>query len=290
MSARRLLGAWCVLLAAATPANARELHSLWEIDTVHNTVYLLGSVHMLRESDYPLAAPIDAAYADAEVLVMELDMDDLDPIEFQLELMQKSMLPADESLRSVLGEAVYRDAEQKADELDVRLEMLSRVEPWFAALTITNLQMVKLGYTAATGIEGHFQARAARDGKEIRGLETVAEQLDIFDSMPGTVQRELLLKTLDDALEAEVTMQALVGAWKRGDTRELERELLEGFADIPGLYEQLLVQRNRSWVRQIEDLIGQDRDYLIIVGAMHLVGEDSVVALLRRRGYGVLQR
>lgn len=275
---------------ATQPVAAAERLPMWRLETDSNTIWLLGSVHLLRSSDYPLAAPIEAAYSDAEVLLMELDMDDLDPFAIQTELAAKSRLPDDQELRDIIGAELYSRAKRAAAEVDIPLGTLDNTEPWYAALTITNLLLMRLGYVAEQGVEMHFVRRAKRDAKPILGLETIAAQLDIFDELPLARQREMFAKTIDDLPTAERTMATLLEAWKRGDVETLERELLEDFATLPKLYESLLVRRNRSWVKQIEAHMREPDDYLVVVGALHLVGDDSVVAMLRLRGHEVVQQ
>ena len=161
------------------------------------------------------------------------------------------------------------------------------MEPWLAALTILNLQMVKAGFTSSAGIEAHFAAQAQQDGKPVLGLETLEEQLGLFDGMSREEQARMLLNTLDDIRDLESGLDTLVDAWVRGDTAMLNKELKQGFDGLPGMYQALVVDRNNSWLEKITALDADRGNHLVIVGALHLVGEDSVIALLEARGYSL---
>jgi uncharacterized protein YbaP (TraB family) len=126
--------------------------------------------------------------------------------------------------------------------------------------------------------------QAARDGKQIQGLETLEQQLGFMANLNPETQNEFLLQSLQDAAVAEDEIEAIVAAWRAGDTRSLNDLLVAGLQDVPELYAALLVRRNQNWVAQIEDLTRQSDDYLVIVGAMHLVGDNSLLRMLASKG------
>lgn len=263
---------------------AADEPAIWEYQGARGTVRLLGSVHLLRKQDYPLPESIERAYRQADTLVMEVDVDDLDPLGSQMLIASLSMLQDGQTLQDVMGSVDYRKATRKASELGVDLQMLNGVEPWFAALTIMNLQLLKLGFDPQIGLEQYLSGQARGDGKQVIGLETVEYQLKIFDDMPQATQSRLLLQTLDEAATLETQMATLVTAWRRGDSARLARELSRNFQGYPDVYRKLVSDRNREWVRQIVELSAKGGDYLVVVGALHLVGEDSVIAMLQDRG------
>lgn len=271
-----------VLAEPAAAGNAR--HSLWVIQGKQNSVYLLGSIHVLRKSDYPLPAALDRAYREAEVLYMEIDMDDIDQGEAVAFTLGRGMLPLDRSLDQVLGEKRAALARARAKEVGLDLGFFNRFEPWVAAIAVIQAQIMKLGLDPQIGIEKHFERLATADGKEIRGLETLAEQLGFFDGLSLERQADFLMLSLEDAGSMEEDIDLLVSAWRKGEVAVLERVLTEEFHDFPDLYELLIASRNRNWAGQIGELLDDQDDYLVVVGALHLVGEDSVLEILRRRG------
>lgn len=278
-----------LLLLAATlvATGARAALPLWELEGTASRIRLLGSIHFLRADDYPLPAPMDAAYREADVVVMELDLDDLEPAESAAVLQRLSVDPAGRDLEELLGAEVYREAAAKAGSIRIDLADFHRYEPWFVALQVTQLRLAQLGFDPFFGIEARLVARARSDGREIIGLETLEAQLGALDGLSGAEQRQFLMQTLDEAIEIESMLGDVLAAWRRGDTETLERDLLAGLAEQPRLYERILVDRNRAWAERIVALADDaGESYLVVVGALHLIGEDSVLALLEEAGIG----
>jgi uncharacterized protein YbaP (TraB family) len=148
---------------------------------------------------------------------------------------------------------------------------------------------MKLGFDPSSGVERRLTRRASEDHKPIQGLETVREQLEIMARLPDKQQREFLLYSVDDAERMTTELDDMLDAWRRGDADALAKLLQEGYDEYPDLYRPLTVERNRRWIPQIERLLDEKEDYLIVVGALHLVGTDSVIDLLERKGYKVRQ-
>lgn len=277
-----------LLWAAGAHAADEQHHILWSLQGKTNKVYLLGSVHLLKDSE-KLPAAIDAAYADAEKLVMEIDMDDLDPVQMQQDVMDLAALPEGQTLQQQLGPQVYEHFATQSRALGVEPTMLNQFRPWFAAITLVQLQLMKLGFDPDSGVEKRLTARAAADSKPIQGLETPREQLEIMARLPEKQQREFLLYSVEDAERMASEVDKLLAAWRRGSATEMAKLLQEGFDEYPDLYRPLTVDRNRKWIAQIEQLLDGRDDYLVVVGALHLVGTDSVIDLLERKGHKVKQ-
>lgn len=279
----------CVAATAPRAEDAGHPLTLWRVDGAENSVYLLGSIHLLRAEDHPLPRAIDAAYADAEVLVMELDMDDLDPARTQAAFNSAGVMSDGTTLRELMGEEYYRAAEEAAAVIDVPLDMLASSEPWLAAMTVELMMLYRMGFDPMLGVEMTMTNRATADGKPIEGLETVEQQLGFLDGLPLEAQREMLLQTLLQGAEMTGSVDALIDAWRRGDTATLETELLQGIEEQADLHEALIVDRNRRWAETIATWLDDEQDYLIVVGALHLVGDDGVPSLLGQAGYGIQQ-
>jgi uncharacterized protein YbaP (TraB family) len=113
----------------------------------------------------------------------------------------------------------------------------------------------------------------------------VREQLEIMARLPQKQQREFLLYSINDAERMASEVDELLVAWRRGDAAAMAKLLAEGFKEYPDLYRPLTVERNRKWIPQIEQLLDDKEDYLVVVGALHLVGTESVIDLLERKGY-----
>jgi uncharacterized protein YbaP (TraB family) len=280
-------------LAAVLPgrAAAEDRSVLWTVAGERNTVYLLGSIHVLRPGDASLPRAALDAYADAEQLVMEIDLDDAalgDPLAIAQEMQSSAALPPGQTLRSVLGNDYAMVAERSADA-GLDLAMFDRFQPWFIATLLLQLELAKRGFDPALGIEQQFAERATADRKPITGLETPAQQFAVLSGLSLDNQKRFLLMTLDEAAQADAELERLLTAWRKGDVTGLAALLSEEFARFPELYRPLTEDRNRAWVGQLADLLDDGDDYLVVVGALHLVGRNSVVDLLRQRGYAVTQ-
>jgi uncharacterized protein YbaP (TraB family) len=253
-------------------------------------VYLLGSIHVLRPDDYPLDAVVQAAYTQAGALMMEIDLEDIDTTVVQSEMLAGAMLPEGRTLADVMGAARYARARALAQDVGVDLSTFDRFAPWFAAEAISQLELTRLGFQAQAGVEMYFLERAKADGKRITGLETVHDQLALFEGLSQDAQAGYLLSSLEEAHDLPRDVDAMVRAWKRGDTGWFAQEMASEFADDPALATSLLAARNRRWLPQIEALLNDDRNHLVIVGTAHLVGRDSVIELLKKDGVDAVQR
>ncbi len=281
-----------VLLLAGSPASAAENGhplSMWQIDGASNSIYLLGSIHMLREKDHPIPSAIYAAYAQAEALIMEIDMDDIDPVAEQALATELGLIQDGRALPDLMGPELYAEAESLAQELQIPLKLLKKSEPWYAAINVEMMMLMRIGFNPTHGVEFHLSEFAKRDNKEISGLETTRQQLEILDNLSLESQREMLIQTMSDSTELTKIMDEMINAWFYGDIEFLEKNLLADMQDLEELHEAIVVDRNRNWVEKIQDLLEEKDDYLIIVGVLHLVGEEGVPQLLSQRGHEVTQ-
>jgi uncharacterized protein len=289
-AAPRLAG-WALLVGAIglpPPAHGDVTRCpLWTVAGTHNRIYLLGSVHLLRPDTIEWSQAIEAAYADAEALVFEIDLDDIDAADVAREVAAQGMLPPDQTLADVLDPQTHAGLEAFARQLGIDPARLEGFRPWFATLMLTQAQLAQLGFRQADGVEERFLKRAQTDRKEVLGLETMAQGLASIAALPMNRQRDFVAYTVAEAAELPAEIDAMLDAWRKGDAETLAGLLARGFDEFPDLYGPLTVDRNRRWVRVLEDHLDDDRDYLVVVGALHLVGEDSVVDLLRKQGYPV---
>jgi uncharacterized protein YbaP (TraB family) len=285
----RALWLACALIAAAAHADGAT-HTLWELHGKHNTVYLLGSIHVLRAADYPLAPPLLAAYANSQALVMEINLKDVDLGELQTEMLQIALLPEGKTLADVMGPLRYARAAASAHLIGIDLANFDRFAPWFVAEAIAQTQLAAQGFSAESGVEMFFLGKAQADGKAVAGLETARDQIELFEHMSAATQAEYLDSSLQEARDLPREASAMVRAWQRGDTAWFRSELQQEFGHDPALYRSLLGARNRKWLPQIEALLERDKNYLVIVGTGHLVGQDSVIDLLKRDRIAATQR
>jgi hypothetical protein len=279
---------WLGVGALALHATATADPAVWRMTGERGSeVTLLGSMHVLRPSDYPLPAAVDELIERADVIVMELDLDDIDAATQQRVILGAATLPQGTVLANVVDGDVYRLVQQTAGELGIDLKLLERFEPWFLAVTLLDQGMRKFGYQAERGIEQHVLGEAQRTSKEIVGLETLEFQIGIFDALPPSQQQAMLEQTLAELDEAETALSAMVEAWREGELESLSAELLDDFDEFPGLYDTLVTKRNAAWVPKLERMLMDGQRHLVVVGALHLVGRDNVISMLSARGHDV---
>lgn len=257
---------------------------LFVLEDGDSRVYLLGSVHFLPADALPLPDAVEAAYDEAEVVAFELDLD-------LAQAGAQGMMMAgmdEETVADVLTDEQKATFNAAIAPLGVPAGAFDAFEPWLAGMTYGALAIQQSGATAEGGVDAHFFERAKADGKERVPFETMELQTAAFDDLPTDVQVAFLMESLEDAdTDLAEMFDDMVDAWSMGEDDALAALLNEGMSQ-PEVFEALLVRRNRAWVPQILSLLARDgEDALVVVGAGHLVGEQSVVEMLREDGYTV---
>lgn len=266
-----------------------EHHSLWRVAGRHNVVYLLGSVHMLKTVDSTLPAVALDAYRSSELLMMELDLNEV-TLDDQRSMARLRMLPRGRTLAKVLGSALYARYQAQALPLGVNADLLSRFQPWYAAMILDQVALARAGYASDAGVDNQIASLARVDGKRIIELETYRQQLGFFARLSMAEQRKYVRASLEDAETLESDAATLVDAWKHGDAAAMEESMRDQREESPKLFRRLTVERNRRWLPRIVDLLNRREDALVVVGAMHLVSGEGIVEMLKSRGYEVQQQ
>jgi hypothetical protein len=278
------------LHAKSTAVQQTRQSCLWSIQSQSNTFYLLGSLHVLRQDAYPLAAAIAKAYADCRKIVFETDIAAMQEPAMQAKMLQLGLYPQGQNLLPNLDGHTRQLLARKMTELGLPLEQFVRFKPWFLALTLTTVELQRLGFNPIYGLDLHFFNKARTDAKEIGFLEPVELQLNLLANMVKKDQNAFLNQTLKDLEVVNELAADLVKFWKAGNADGLHQLLFKSFKDYPAIHDRLLIQRNKKWVKEIEGLMRENKNVLFVVGAGHLVGPESVVDLLKRRGYKVKQQ
>lgn len=278
---------------AATPEASAEVssetgqHPLWKVSKDGNTIYLMGSVHLLKPDAYPLDPVMYDAFEASDRVVFELDFDSLQakmPM-----MMQRGVYQDGQTLKEALSDETYAMLQAQMDSLGVNMAMLQQMKPWMVAMSLPTLVLQKEGYSAESGIEMHFYQKAQAAGKDVSGLETFEEQIGLLEFISSGDPDAFMKMTLEQMDDVSAMMERITTHWKAGDVDELAALLNEGFEGYPDMQDAMLADRNRNWIPQIEALISENSNAIVIVGAGHLAGEDSVVDLLRDKGYTVEQ-
>lgn len=295
---RFVRNAAAALLAAGTLASAPQAAAqqparniLYRVEgPTGATVYMLGSIHLLTEDAYPLSPHVESAYADAERVYFEVNLDSLQAR--GAEMLPLALWQNGQTLRGAIPADLYAQVEQAAGEyaqMGISMAVLDRFEPWMVAMMFSQLEWARAGLQAQHGVDMHFEGRAQQDGKALGSLESVDFQMGLMDGFTPEQQVEMLRQTLEDLPETGEMMGKMVSAWRAGDAAAIDSLINRSMGRYPQLYAKMLTERNAAWVPQIELLLRGSDDVLVVVGAAHLVGDESVVAMLRERGYTVDQ-
>ncbi len=282
-----LVAALVALLCLQGHAATRSF--IWKVSNARGSVYLAGSVHLLTPDYYPLAPAFQTAFDNSELLVEELDMGEMMSSESQMKMLTLGMLPAGQTLDRVVSRETYLAVTQKFAELGMPVEPMKQFKPWLLALTLQALEWQKAGFDADLGVDKHLYDLARQANKPVQGLETIAFQISRFNEMPAPLQDRMLSETLKELETTKTSFLTIADAWKSGDVRAVEEIVLADLKSEPDMYQRLLVERNRTWLPQIEALFARPHPSLIMVGAAHLVGSDGLLEMLKAKGYTLEQ-
>ncbi|MDQ1155126.1 TraB/GumN family protein [Brevundimonas sp. SORGH_AS_0993] len=270
----------------AAPAIEGQGPALWVVKDADSTLYLFGSVHVLRPTTGWESPRVKAAFDSASEIWFEIsNPDDQAAI---MPLIQQHGLSPETPLSSRLTPEENAELDAAAQAMGASAAQLQPMRPWLAALSLSVAPLVKAGYDPKSGVELVLKARAETAGKPIHGFETLDKQIGILADLPDDVQLSFLRETLKDYENAATKLDEMVSAWAKGDVAAIDRVMVEDMKDAaPALYKALLVDRNTDWANQIQTLLQGSGTVFIAVGAGHLAGDDSVQAQLKARGVDV---
>jgi uncharacterized protein YbaP (TraB family) len=259
---------------------------LWKIQSNAATVYLLGSVHFLKEEFYPLPETLESAYASSDVLVVEANVNDLNKLDLAT-FMDKALYSGDDRLEKHVSPETYQLIKRETQSLGIPQELVASERPWLLALSLQAQEIMKLGYDPRHGVDYHFLSRA-QGKKRILELESLDEQIKLLSGFSDREQEMFLLDTLKNLRSVGSQADTLAHAWAAGDTKTVESILTNSTTEdgtIARIHEKLLDERNAKMASKIEDYLGSGGSYFVIVGAGHLLGKRGIIELLKTRGY-----
>lgn len=268
-------------LGGAAPAFAEP--ALWAIKDHDSTIYLFGTIHVLKPDTKWRSARIDKALASSGDLTLEIIGAD-DPAVMQPLILKYGLDPA-HPLSTKVTPAVFEHASKTAADSGVPAQVLNIMRPWMAAVSLSMAPVIKAGYDPKSGVEQVLAKEVVAAGKPEHAFETPEQQIRFFGDLPPKTEADFLSATLDDVDEGVGKIDAMVAAWVAGDTAALEKEFIsEMKGDYPELYDLLIVKRNEDWARQLKTKLAGSGVSFVAVGSGHLVGPDSVQAQLAKLG------
>lgn len=276
------------LLALSAPVASAQTAgpALWVVRDADSTLYLFGTVHVLRETDDWGSPAIDAAFDSAATLVLEIDNPEDQAA--LIPLVQQHGLTPDRPLSSLLTADEVQTLDTAAQSMGLSAARLDPMRPWLAALQLAAAPLANAGYDPGSGVDAILRRRAAEAGLPVMGFETLAQQVGILAGFPEEGQLAYLRRTLNDYDRGAAQLDRLIEAWSRGDTAAIETIGLEPIRAVgPRAYQTLIVERNIDWADQIQTLLDGAGVTFVAVGALHLTGEHSVQSVLEARGVPV---
>jgi uncharacterized protein YbaP (TraB family) len=271
-------------------ANPGEKSFLWMVRGEKGTVYLLGSIHLLKRDMFPLDRKIEEAFEQSDVLAVETNVRDGSAIERQRRLLQGALYPGDDTIENHISKETFELLRRRFPDLPP--DRMNRFKPWALAMTIAVLEYRKMGLDYDYGVDVYFLDKAG-NGKQIRELERPDTVIAMLDGFSDEYQDLFLRYTLLDLETAGEQTDRIIRAWAGGDAATMEEILLENVHGHPGLmpvFDALFFQRNGKMAAKIEEYLKEGGEFFVVVGAGHLVGEKGIVELLRKKGFSVEQQ
>ena len=272
--------------AAVTVAPAGSGPRLWVVKDADSTLYLFGTVHVLKPETPWGSAKLDRAFASADEYWFEIaDLTDQSGV---MPVIQAKGISPDRPLSSLLTAAELTDLDAAARTVGATAAQLDPLRPWLASLQLALASIQKAGYVAENGGDQVLHARAAATGKPIKGFETAPQQIGFIADMSEDAQLAMLRSGLKEFDQADAFLGRMVTAWSTGDVDGLDVLIgQEMKAESPEMYAVMLTRRNQAWADRIQTLLADTGTAFITVGAGHLAGADSLQAQLEQRGIRV---
>ena len=282
-----LLGSSSYALSAVS---RDQKNFLWKVQSKTGTAYVLGSIHFMKKDIYPLHKNIENAFDKSGVLVVEANINDVGKIDIQ-KIIESAFYPGNDTLQNHVSRETHELLKREFEGFGIPFEVINKQRPWFLALTLTSLELLKLGFDPANGIDMHFLSKA--DGKKkIAELESIDYQINLLSRFSDREQEFFLLYTLKNINTTGQEIDGLFRAWITGDTKSMESIITKPAAEdrnLSSLYEKLIYERNRNMVSRIEEFLKTKETYFVVVGAGHLVGKKGIIEMLKGKGYHVEQ-
>jgi uncharacterized protein len=268
----------------AEPAAPELRPALWKVADADTTIYLFGTVHLLPKGMNWYHGPVASSFEQSAELVTEIP--DVDPARMQNVLLSKGVLPSGKSLRGMMTKKEKAKYEAALKQLGLPVEAFDRFKPWYAAVVMSTLPLVKEGYDVSSGVEQQLHERNVARKAPRSGLETLEFQLGLFDGLPLKTQKRYLIEAIDMIPRITPQINKMVDAWGKGDPAALAAIMNEQQSD-PAMMKALLTDRNKTWSGWIKQRLDTPGTVFVAVGAGHLGGKGSVQEFLGKQGVAV---
>ena len=260
---------------------------VWKAQRGTATVWLCGSIHSMRESDYPLPAPYETAFAESTVIVTELAQGEENDRKLREQIQLTGNLPDGTRLPDKFSENTRTALESWSRSGGLSMEKLQPMKPWMAALAITAAAEARVGYRRALGVERHFATKQGERRSE--GLASPEHQLSFFDKVEPAIQEQMILKAIEEDGDYDAQRERRTGAWREGDAARLAALRDESMRTVGPLQKLMFDDRNAEWLPVIEKYLHGTETVMLLIGAGHLAGRGSLIDLLSQKGVSLTQ-
>ncbi len=286
---RAVLASLVCFTIAISSAHAKA--PVWKVSDGDHHLYLGGTIHLLSKNDYPLPEAFEKAYADAEHVWFETDASLLTSAETQVKMLDVMMYQDTRSLSTVLSRDTYEALSELMESRQMPMAAFEKFTPAGLMFTLTALELKRLGLIDETaGVDMHFEQRAKQDGKDRLHLELVDEQLAFMQRINELDANKLIRSTLDEISKTNETWEVLLKAWRTGDMALMnEAGIAQMESEYPKIYDFLLVNRNNDWLADLKAMIKTKEVEFVLVGALHMAGDNGLLSLLEKEGYEIEQ-
>ena len=279
---------YLVLLVFSSVSMAKS--PVWRVSKDDSHLYLGGTIHLLSASDYPLPEAFDIAYSESAEMIFETDIAAMSAPETQALMQSVVMFQDGTTINDVLSPETYQKLVEFLGARQIPIEALNQLNPAGLSLTMTIIELQGLGLMGNAGVDQHYNSRSIDDGKEIDELETVEEQISFINSINAIDADLLVTSTMQDLNQLDDVWTELLAAWRIGDMDTLEKLGIEPMRETtPSLYDIFLVKRNNHWMQEIQLMLNDDEVEFVLVGALHMAGEDGLIEQLEAADYQVQQ-
>lgn len=261
--------------------------SVWKIEKGNDVIYVGGTIHILKKSDYPLPKEFEKAYGKSDKIYFETDLNAPLQQDFQKKLLMKMQLENGKKLSTVLSATTYKRLKEFVSSYNLKIENFEQFKPIMVIQTLTMVELQRIGVNMP-GVDYYFNMRALNDGKKVGKLETVDAQLTFLSDMGKGNEDNLVNKSLDDFKKTGELVGDITRFWKNGDEEKLGEFFLKEMKNkYPKVYQTLLVDRNNDWLPIIKSMFGNDEKEFVLVGTAHLLGQDGIIEKLKKEGYKI---
>jgi hypothetical protein len=278
-----------LLLIISTIQTAFASSPVWLVESEQNRLFLAGTIHVLRASDHPLPSAFESAYKQSQILTFETDISESQSPAFQQQMLQAVSLDQNQILQDLISPQIQAKLITYLRENNLNIQQFSRFKPSMIAMTLTLLELKKLG-AGSHGVDQYYFNKGKQDHKKTHALESLQQQIDFLAHMGEGQEDQIIQQTMKDIDTLASQFSIMVESWKKGDVTQLEELFVKPMQqEFDSVYQQLLVQRNLNWLPQIMDYLKTPETEMVLVGSAHLLGKDGLIKLLKQAGLKITQ-